>query len=511
MVKHLSGNSAVRLSNFGYMKPRARILVNHHPWGGGEQWGVHQNSSGNLERAIVERVFTVKGEGGDQVSPPQPLPGVVRKCLMTFRHKLLHMTNRVVPLTTSQFVESYTGRKRRLYQSMADTLEHRPLSRKDAYVSSFIKDEKTNLTRKEDPCPRVIQPRSARFNIEIGKHLKPMEKEVFRGIARVFRSKTVMKGLNALERGSEMCRKWTRFEKPVAILLDATRFDQHCNRDIISWEHEIEERMTLEPQSLRRLNSWRRVNRCFARASDGAFKYTLRGGRMSGDMDTAMGNCLTMCAMTWSFMTEMQIEKFEYANDGDDGVLMVEQEHLAKVLSNYAPFFLSLGFTMKLEGIAYELEHIEFCQSRPVFDGEKWRMLRDPRVCIGKDSLSLRGEVRVAELRSLRSSIGWCGLALAGDMPIFWRYYQSMATEERLDTELTTGMQFLARGMESVIAEPSQAARLSFYRAYGISPDSQLAIEHDLLHTNCNLTTTALQVDHYSTTTTTEINLQSQH
>jgi len=439
----------------------------------------------------------VKDEAGCQVTPPQPLPGVVEKSLKKFGKKLIHMTNRVVPLTTKEFVESYTGRKRKVYQANADSLELLPLRRQDSFAQVFIKDEKVNLTRKDDPCPRAISPRSARFNIEIGKHLKPMEKEVFRGIARVFRSTTVMKGLNALERGSAIARKWRRFDKPVAILLDASRFDQHCNIQIINWEHGIEERMTLDPDDLKRLNSWRKVNTCFARAQDGAFKYKIKGTRLSGDMDTAMGNCLTMCGMTWSFMMYIGIVKFEYANDGDDGVLIVEQEHLAKVLATFPDYFRSLGFTMKLEGIAYELEHIEFCQARPVFDGEKWRMLRDPRVCFGKDSLSLKNTIDIVKLRELRSAIGWCGIALAGDMPLFWRFYPSMVDRPQEEQEFSTGMQFLARGMDTVIAEPTSVARESFHRAYGISPDDQIAIEQDLITTISHITTTAYRLISY--------------
>lgn len=502
-----SDQKVVPLSNFGYTKPRSRKLINFHPLGGGEDWGVHQNSLSNIERALVERVYTVKGSEGVRVLPPAPEPGVLKQRLKNFRRKLIHYCDRVVPLTTNQFVESYTGRKRALYTSAAESLLNTGIRRSDAYIQSFIKDEKTNLTRKDDPCPRIIQPRSARFNVAIGCHLKPMEKEIFRGIARVFRGRTVMKGLNAEQRGAELHRKWGKFKHPIALLLDAARFDQHVSEEAIEWEHGIEEKLTTDPDDLRRLNNWRRKNVCFARVPGGGFKYTTRGKRMSGDMDTAMANCMLMCAMTESFMTDLEVIH-EYMNDGDDGVLIFEEEHLTMVLASYEAYFLALGFTMKLEGVARTMEEVEFCQARPIFDGTGWRFVRDPRVCVGKDSLSLKGLINPDEMQELRNSIGWCGLSLAGDMPIFGAFYSTMISSARPDQEFTTGMQFLARGMEPKFSEPTEESRLSFQRAYDIAPDDQLAIENHIRSLPTHLQTTALPVDTFSTFTYTSLNFK---
>lgn len=511
-IAYSIGNRAVRLPDDGYTPPRPRRITNLHPFGGREDWGVHNNSASNLERALVERVLTVKGEGGQQVIPPQPKPGLVKKRLKEFRRRLLHRTPITAPLSTEEFVDGYVGRKRKVYECAAASLESSPLEPKDAYIQAFIKDEKTNLTRKDDPCPRIIQPRSSRFNVAIGKHLRPMEKHLYRGIARVYGSTTVMKGLNASQRGKQISRKWRRFDNPVAVMLDASRFDQHCNRDIIAWEHGIEERLTTDPADLRRLNRWRRENVCFARAEGAAFKYTLLGTRMSGDMDTALGNCLTMCAMMWSFVTELKLKRFEFANDGDDGVLFVERGDLEVVLENYHQYFLELGFTMKLEGVAHVLEGIEFCQAHPVFDGTSYRMVRDPRVCVDKDSLTLKNSNDPTELMELRDAIGQCGLALAGDMPIFRSFYRSFLSSgvrsRAFDTRAySTGMEFLAHGMEvqDLVSPIPDEVRHSFHLAFGLLPDTQLAIEEELDRTNTTLHLPAVQVTTFSTSTNTEL------
>lgn len=464
-----TGDSVVRLKNFGYYKKRYRFLTAVTPFGGSEEWGVHDNSISNLERAIVERVFTVNG-----VVPPEPSPHALRE-LNQFRTAVLRNLPPVTKMTTEQFVDTYSGRKRRTYQNAATSLETSPIQRKDAYVQAFIKDEKTNLTRKDDPCPRIIQPRSARFNLEIGLYLKPLEKAVFKAMNSVFKGVTVMKGLNAEERARALRKKWDSFSNPVAILLDAKRFDQHVHWRMRDFEDDTWMR-AIGDGHLAKLLRLRRSNVVFARAADGAIKYRVKGKRMSGDMDTALGNCYTMCGMTWTFLRNIAVRGC-YANDGDDGVIIVEHEDVEKVLSTYKEHFLRWGFNMTLEGVAHHFEHIEFCQARPVYDGQRWRMVRDPIVCLGKDSLIIGAK----PLEETANSIGWCGLSLAGDMPIFCALYRHFISDDKPDAvEFTTGMQYLARGLQPRYGPVTDEARLSFYNAFGITPDDQIAFENHI-------------------------------
>lgn len=500
IARSIGGNVVVKDAP-GYRRPIVRRMTSLHPIIGHEQWGVHNNSASNIMRAIGERVFSVELEG-QQVAPPQPAPNAVRKGLKLFRHRLLSKVSKVTPLATEQFVCTYSGRKLRVYQKAAESLELNPLQLKDAFISAFIKDEKMNLSRKDDPCPRIIQPRSARFNIAIGKYLRPMEKLVYRGIAEVFGGVTVMKGLNADERGLALKNKWNRFKNPRAILLDAKRFDQHCNRQVIEWEHSLWESLTTHPEGLKILNAMRKTNVCYARSDQFAVKYKVNGGRMSGDMDTALGNCTTMCAMTWSFMRSISCSKFSYMNDGDDGVLIVEEEYRTAVLGNFKQFFLQFGFTMKLEGEASIMEEVEFCQARPIqITPGYWRFVRDPTICICKDSLTLRRCTTKEELRSLKNAIGWCGLALAGDVPFFGSFYRKMVVDDKPDgLEIRTGMQMLAKRLEPRYNQPTDCARYSFWLAYNITPDNQIALEHEIDTTFCPIKTPTPS-DIYSTIT----------
>jgi len=177
-------------------------------------------------------------------------------------------------------------------------------------------------------------------------------------------------------------------------------------------------------------------------------------------------------------------------NDGDDGVLIVEDKYRALVLGKFKQYFLQFGFTMKLEGIAEEMEQVEFCQARPIEVSKgMWRFVRDPTICLSKDSLTLKRCVDVDQLSSLRNAIGWCGAALAGDVPIFCEFYKKMICGKFEETEILSGMQMLAKRMEPRFSQPSVEARVSFWRAYGITPDAQVALEDEIQSTPCPIVT----------------------
>jgi hypothetical protein len=82
---------------------------------------------------------------------------------------------------------------------------------------------------------------------------------------------------------------------------------------------------------------------------------------------------------------------------------------------------------------------------------------------------------------TLRDQIGNCGRALAGDMPVYKSFYAMLRRntgEKRCKLSIgETGMDFLARGMQSTDAPVTPAARASFFVAFDVTPDEQIALE----------------------------------
>lgn len=461
---------------------KTRYLYHYTRAGAGVRYGAHSADINTLERGVIERIFLHK-EDGVMVPPYRPERVVVQNMLRAFKAEVAQRSMPLTPWSYDHFVASYGGRKRKIYESAKIMLEERGLLAKDRELKTFVKFEKLNLTKKPDPAPRVIQPRSPVWNIAVGVYIRPLEGVLYKVINEVFGEVTVVKGLNARQRGEVFARKWAKFKDPIAISADAKRFDQHCSRAMLTWQNSIYD-LFYGSRNFRNLlrQMIRQVGR--ARCADGFLKYVSDGCRASGDMDTALGNCLLMCAIMWSYFNHVGL-RAELVDDGDDSVTIMERAdlHLFNGLPEYAG---RLGFPMELEVPVDELEDIDFCQQHPVFDGESWIMVRDPRVCIDKDLASVKPLRNKREYDVMRGSIGDCGLSLAGSMPVFCEFYQMLvrgAGSRRDRDQVMTGMRYLARGLDEGSKVVTEAARYSFYKAFDITPEAQYRLEESFRET----------------------------
>lgn len=438
-------------------------------------YGVHNNNHKNALRAVLERVFLVKKDGLF-VEPPVPGQGVFKHRLRKFRRRILAQRVSTPRLTETQFLEQYSGRKLAVYTNAVESRRVREVDKSDAIVSGFLKAEKVNITAKPDPTGRLISPRSPRYNVAVGVYIKPLEHMLYDAIDGVYGAPTVAKGKNALQRGAMIREAWDDLTNPVALFMDASRFDQHVSRQALEWEHGIYLSCHDNERELRQLLGWQLRNVGYVRTPDGVVKYEVDGTRASGDMNTSLGNVLLMCAMMHAYLSTHCKHPFRLVNDGDDCVVMVESADAANVRATCKGWFTEMGFTMKYEGETREFEEIEFCQAQPVYNGQAWVMCRDPRLVIDKDLTSVLPLATRKQWEHHTSSVALCGLALAGDMPIFGALYELMLIG-RGERRLVSGMDYLARGMTGGRRRPTEAARASFDAAFGITPDEQMALE----------------------------------
>lgn len=465
--------------------PKVRRIYSLIQIGPNINYGVHNSNCNALERAILERVFFVKANDGF-APPPYPCRELFNERLSMFKAHLQRFLPSTTPVTFDEFIGLYKGRKKTIYARACDVLRQGGVERKHAYLSSFVKAEKINFTAKPDPAPRVIQPRHPVYNAAVGIYLKPVEHVVYNCIARVFGEVTVNKGLNAAETGRLIADKWGRYHNPVAVGLDASRFDQHVSDIALQWEHSIYLKMYKNDPELARLLNWQIDNIGYGRTADGTIKYRTRGCRMSGDMNTALGNCLLMCAMVYAYLKHAKVGKFSLINNGDDCVVFFERRKLDRI-RDLGTWFLDMGFNMKVEDPVYELERVEFCQSQPVFDGDSYVMVRNVHTSLAKDLVTTKAISNARAWATACSSIADCGLALAGDMPILGEYYRCLlrAGNGKIDqTEEWCGMRFMALRMSKHDKPVSEETRFSFYLAFGIEPDRQIAIEKELQRWN---------------------------
>lgn len=426
----------------------------------------------NLIRAIVERVFlTSKFE-----AVPQPKEGAFKK-LMWVSSGVAEKIGRCFPKSRLCFCQAYSGAKRLFYLKALQSFDYSPVIKfADSIIKCFVKVEKTNNSIKSDPAPRLISPRNPRYNIELGKYLKFIEHRVYDAIGWMCGGTTVAKGLNAYRRGKLIHNKWKKFTNPVAVGLDASRFDQHCSVEALQFEHSLYLQLFPHDETLKFLLELQLSTTAVGYARDGKVRYTKRGGRCSGDVNTSLGNCFISCALLMQYCKEVNIPTV-FINDGDDSVLFLEAENLPK-LANLEAWFLNYGFTMKVEEPAYVVEQVEFCQCKPVLNTNgEYTMVRNIRKALEHDLVS--NKVRNSKDASAHcAAIKEAGLSLNSGIPVMQSFYQALPDHKTKARLPEYGFRKMVEGMESKIERVTAQSRASFYKAFGITPDSQEHLEH---------------------------------
>jgi hypothetical protein len=447
---------------------------------------VHNSSINNLARGVLNRVFLVKGK-----PTPRPREGIYSERLSYFRKSLLKRFPSTTRCSYQQFVDFYSGRKRTVYSNAVDSLVSSPVDRKDARIKAFVKAEFINSDDKPDPDPRVISPRDPRYNVEVGRFLRPVEHKIYGAIADMFGEITVLKGFNSQQTGEIFSKKWAKYNDPIAIGLDASRFDQHVSAQALRWEHSVYNGM-FRSKELKRLLSWQINNRVTGYCRDGKLKYVTDGCRMSGDMNTALGNCLIMCALVHAYLQCRNI-RGSLANNGDDCTVIIERRDLSAFINGLSEWFLEMGFNMKVEDPVDYIEGIEFCQTHPVRVAGAYIMVRNFPKAIAKDCLSLKNLSSPSVCKSWLDAVGQGGLSLTGGVPVYQEFYlsyiraaagitakrakQNSKRRHQVSVELEGGLAWLSKGMERRVQDVDPYTRYSFWLAFGTTPDQQIALE----------------------------------
>lgn len=439
----------------------------------------HNHSIRNLIRGVGERVLYT-----DRNCTPclTPVDNTIfdRRC-GSFLRSVAKAVGRQSRVTYDQFVGYYSGRRHTIYANAAAGLVLKPVRPRDATLSTFIKAEKVNWSKKPDPAPRVIQPRNPRYNVELGRYLLPIEKKVYRAIDEAFGSPTIMSSYNSTELANVLHTKWSRFSQPVCVGMDASRFDQHVSATALKFEHDLYKNIFGKDKFLMQLLSWQINNRGFAKASDGWFSYYKKGSRMSGDMNTSLGNKFIMCAMSKAYLDTVGVP-VEFVNNGDDCLLILDRRHLNK-LRGLEQYFSEFGFKIVREPPVYEFEHIEFCQTKPLYCNGVWRMVRNVKTCLLKDVTNVNNGHDEKQYRAWLKDVANCGIAFAGDCPVFCKFYRMLARFGVEGNYNGKGHEWscygrLSKHLSLTSNTPDDVGRYSFWLQTGISPDAQVELEN---------------------------------
>lgn len=380
------------------------------------------------------------------------------------------------------FYKDYPSVKRRAYEEASESLSYFPIDKVDARIKCFVKCERVDPISKINPDPRMISARSRRYVLEVGTYLKPLEHHFYK-TKLWFPDKIIAKNMNARQRARSIIRKMSRFDNPCVVSLDCSRWDKHVALEVLQEEHRFYNSI-LRDSHLAWLLSLQLVNHCTTRSGIG---YIARGRRMSGDYNTAFGNCVLMTAMTIAILETFKI-KYNLLDDGDDCLVFIDatNQWVLKELSNH---YLNFGQEVKVENIAYIPEKVVFCQSSPVYIGSIWKMVRKPMKVISNTCTGFHKMMDLAQRKNMLYAVGMCELALNRDVPILHHFAMAVVNLGAAIPDVLNrihedsgfrGLYIRIKDFKQLYqSQPkiTSEARISFNLAFGIDINRQLQLE----------------------------------
>lgn len=386
-------------------------------------------------------------------------------------------TEKLQPWKRWKVVRSYKGQWHAKYLHAHQERAETGLLHKHRIVKMFNKpDLEMGVPAK---APRAIQYRHPVFGLEQARYTKPMERW-FYGLRDKFGTKIVGKS-DPFTIASELRRKASHFSTPCYLLLDASKFDSCVD---VKWLRATKEfYKTLFPR-----REWSRIEWLWTRTllnvgrTQSGIRYKTNGTRMSGDMDTGLGNSIIMYSLLTCFLESHGVFKHSIMVNGDDSVVVIERAQLAPLRD--LSLFEEYGFDMKFE-VAYEFEQVDFCQARPVETDYGWTMARRPDRIMGRTSWSTLN-LSKSKARGFVRTLGMCERAASWGLPIASALATAMisstvgATPRLLTPWLSEHYALMRKWWKRGEPTISLQTRLNFSEAWNISVEEQLAIEKSI-------------------------------
>lgn len=372
----------------------------------------------------------------------------------------------------SVIIHHASSRKKKLLEQAQQSLQEKPLCDKDGRVRMFLKDDKYHENK--IVAPRCIQYRNKRYCLRLACYLHPIESYVYTWMDRSG-TPIFAKARNNNQRGQDIANKLAHFRNPVAISLDHSKFDAHVNLKLLDLEHKFYKSCNRNPELAYLL----RMQRLNVGSTKNGTRYFTVGTRMSGDQNTGLGNSIINFVMTKSLFDHL---KPCYYIDGDDFIIFVETEdaHLVD-----PELYKQFGMETKLDSSTSIIEEIEFCQSRPVLTNDgSYCMVRNPVRMLKRVQWAV-GRMHPKHKINYITSVGLCLMSIGMGLPVAQFIGATMAalSGKYILTEYhySASKQFKRPGKAHIVP-PNYDVRLSFEKAWGISPHQQITIENSLIN-----------------------------
>lgn len=425
-----------------------------------------------------------------------------RRHCAKFKSVLSQKIGRVRPWTLRKTYERARDRHGagQYYPAYLDLARGYNISRRDAVLKLFLKQEK-HVPEPDGSLktPRCIQFRGPKYNLALGKFLYPIEHAYYAFFhkpnpLRVFTSK----GMGPGERSAFLAHLWENTPRPCSFYLDFSRMDAHIRAEHLREEHSTYLSL-MKDRRLQHLLSFQIRNRGITKHG---IKYKKKGGRASGDLNTALGN------------TDINLKILSYVIkdipgasaicESDDAVIFFPKEKKPE-MEQALTIYERLGFKIKLD-LATTLDKVRYCSSFPLDTGlyghiycREWpKPLHNDcwssNPVTGDNALDVRRRVTALSYKIMYSG---CPVYEAqADWMLSWSpplgtLKKGQWVEDRYKLCLALGE---VRNIPGRIITPT--ARASFACAFGVLPTEQLEIEAQFRRTmGKQLTISEAEVD----------------
>lgn len=203
----------------------------------------------------------------------------------------------------------------------------------------------------------MIQARKPIFNIHYGKYIKPLEIKVTKhGRFKHHFGKGSPDQI--ADRIAKLSLKWQYKTEG-----DHTTFDAHITPELLKLTHKFYAACYNNNSELRRLSKRTIINKCRSRHGD---KYTVKGSRMSGDVDTSFGNSIINIAILSELLFRLGL-KGEFIVNGDDFILFTNKPVNIKMAE---AILRTMNMETKMKESTLNIHNVEFCQTKLVLTAE---------------------------------------------------------------------------------------------------------------------------------------------
>lgn len=446
------------------------IVHNHDPGG---QLYVDSNCAHNEYYAVRNRVvFTTPQPSQHNLELLRRKLDTKVDSMLNGRVNSLHTKDTPTefhPMKPDNVVRYYgpATNKGKMYSEAYKELSKRDVTVQDAKITTFVKAEKLLLSDGDEITskdPRAIQFRGPVYSAALARYTLALEMPFYRC------TPGATKGLSCLDKGKILSDIILEFSDPVYLELDASRFDAHVSEELLKLEHRFYVKL-FKCRELHKLLRLQRNNKCYTR---NGMCYSLRGGRMSGDMNTALGNNVLQWAMISVWLDECGV-KGKFIFDGDDSVIVINRSDLHKMdLSIYESF----GMKAKLH-VRYALEEVEYCKGRFFGAVPELIFARDPLTALTKDCYTTRLLSTNKELTDYMYTLGCCMAHMYSGVPLMWKLARVIREKYPTGKAHSALAHQWRRGHSTLVSPPSNAARTTL-DYYGMSASIQLIVEDSI-------------------------------